>query len=163
MARYLLLVALLPLVVSCTLTPDYERPELEVPEQYLEPVPGGESVANLDWWELFHDEQLQLLIRTALDENKDLGIALSRIQEARLTVTAVRANQFPFLNLGGFFGREKQSRELFPVPIPMTASGWRVISLTRSICGDNTVELPRRPALTCSPPSRRIARSLSVW
>ena len=114
MARYLLLVALLPLVVSCTLTPDYERPELEVPEQYLEPVPGGESVANLDWWELFHDEQLQLLIRTALDENKDLGIALSRIQEARLTVTAVRANQFPFLNLGGFFGREKQSRELFP-------------------------------------------------
>ena len=29
-------------------------------------------------------------------------------------MTAVRANQFPFLDLGGFFGREKQSRELFP-------------------------------------------------
>ena len=55
-----------------------------------------------------------MLIRTALEENKDLGIALSRIEESRLTVTAVRANQFPFLNLGGFFGREKQSRELFP-------------------------------------------------
>ena len=114
MSRYLLLVALLPLVVSCTLTPDYERPELEVPDGYLEPAPSGETVANLDWWELFQDEQLQLLIRTTLDENKDLGIALSRIQEARLTVTAVRANQFPFLDLGGFFGREKQSRELFP-------------------------------------------------
>ena len=114
MSRYLLLVALLPLVVSCTLTPDYERPELEVPDGYLEAAPGGESVANLDWWKLFQDEQLQLLIRTALEENKDLGIALSRIQEARLTVTAVRANQFPFLDLGGFFGREKQSREIFP-------------------------------------------------
>ena len=114
MSRYLLLVALLPLVVSCTLTPDYERPELDVPDEYLEPAPGGETVANLGWWELFQDEQLQLLIRTALDENKDLGIALSRIQEARLTVTAVRANQFPFLDLGGFFGREKQSREIFP-------------------------------------------------
>jgi len=113
-SRYLLLVALLPLVVSCTLTPDYERPELDVPDEYLEPAPGGETVANLGWWELFQDEQLQLLIRTALDENKDLGIALSRIQEARLTVTAVRANQFPFLDLGGFFGREKQSREIFP-------------------------------------------------
>ena len=114
MSRCLLILLLVPLVVSCTLTPDYERPELEVPEEYVEPRPSGESVANLDWWQLFQDEQLQLLIRTALQENKDLGIALSRIEESRLTVTAVRANQFPFLNLGGFFGREKQSRELFP-------------------------------------------------
>ena len=114
MSRLRLLVLLVPLVVSCTLTPDYERPELDVPEEYIAQAPSGETVANLDWWELFQDEQLQLLIRTALEENKDLGIALSRIQEARLTVTAVRANQFPFLSLGGFFGREKQSRELFP-------------------------------------------------
>jgi multidrug efflux system outer membrane protein len=112
--RFLSLLLLLPLVVSCTLTPDYERPELDVPEKYLAPSPAGETIANLDWWELFKDDQLELLIRTALDENKDLGIALSRIEESRLTVTAVRANQFPFLNLGGFFGREKQSRELFP-------------------------------------------------
>ena len=114
MSRLRLLVLLVPLVVSCTLTPDYERPELDVPEEYIAQAPSGETIANLDWWELFQDEQLQLLIRTALEENKDLGIALSRIQEARLTVTAVRANQFPFLSLGGFFGREKQSRELFP-------------------------------------------------
>lgn len=114
MSRLRLLVLLVPLVVSCTLTPDYERPELDVPEEYIAQAPSGETVANLDWWELFQDEQLQLLMRTALEENKDLGIALSRIQEARLTVTAVRANQFPFLSLGGFFGREKQSRELFP-------------------------------------------------
>jgi len=113
-SRFLLILLLVPLVVSCTLTPDYERPELEVPEEYVEPRPSGESVANLDWWQLFQDEQLQLLVRTALQENKDLGIALSRIEESRLTVTAVRANQFPFLNLGGFFGREKQSRELYP-------------------------------------------------
>jgi multidrug efflux system outer membrane protein len=102
------------MVVSCTLTPDYERPPLDVPEEYTAPAPpAGESIANLDWWELFQDDQLELLIRTALEENKDLAIALSRIEESRLTVTAVRANQFPFLNLGGFFGREKQSRELF--------------------------------------------------
>ncbi|MEM8660463.1 MAG: efflux transporter outer membrane subunit [Pseudomonadota bacterium] len=104
----------LPLIVSCTLTPDYERPELDVPPQYIEPGPSGESIANLDWWQLFQDEQLQLLIRTALEENKDLLIALSRIREAREVVTTVRANQFPFLNVGGFFGREKQSGELFP-------------------------------------------------
>lgn len=114
MSRLLLLLLLVPLVVACTLTPDYERPELDVPEAYVASVPAGETIANMQWWDLFQDEQLQLLIRTALDENKDLGIALSRIEGARLTVTAVRANQFPFLNLGGFFGREKQSREIFP-------------------------------------------------
>lgn len=114
MRGLLLTAALVPLLVSCALTPDYERPELEVPQEYVEPRPSGESIANLEWWDLFHDEQLQLLIRTALEENKDLAVALSRIEESRLTVTSVRANQFPFLNLGGFFGREKQSRELFP-------------------------------------------------
>lgn len=114
MSRLLLLLLLVPLVGACTLTPDYERPELDVPEAYVASVPAGETIANMQWWDLFQDEQLQLLIRTALDENKDLGIALSRIEGARLTVTAVRANQFPFLNLGGFFGREKQSREIFP-------------------------------------------------
>jgi multidrug efflux system outer membrane protein len=113
-SRCFRLILLLPLVVSCTLTPDYERPELEVPAEYETSGRSGESVANLDWWELFQDEQLQLLIRTALEQNKDLGIAVSRIEVARLTVTAVRANQFPFLSVGGFFGREKQSRELFP-------------------------------------------------
>jgi multidrug efflux system outer membrane protein len=114
MLRAPLLLVLLPLFASCTLTPDYERPSLDVPEAFAAQEPPGESIANLDWWNLFQDEQLQLLIRTALEENKDLGIALSRIEESRLTVTAVRANQFPFLNLGGFFGSEKQSRELFP-------------------------------------------------
>ena len=114
MFRLLALVALAPLLVSCTLTPDYERPELDVPPAFISDPAAGRSVANLDWWELFQDKQLQYLISAALAENKDLGIALSRIEESRYAVTSVRADQFPFLNLGGFFGREKQSRELFP-------------------------------------------------
>lgn len=114
MRRIVPLLILTSLVTACTLTPDYERPVLDVPEKYEANVLPGESVANLDWWKLFEDKQLQLLIRTALDENKDLGIALSRIEEARLTVTAVRANQFPFLGVSGFFGRDRQSREIIP-------------------------------------------------
>ena len=114
MDRLSSLLVLVTLLSACTLTPDYKRPELDVPEDYVATVPAGESIANLDWWDLFQDEQLQLLIRTALAENKDLGIAVSRIEEARLTVTAVRANQFPFLGVSGFFGRDKQSREIIP-------------------------------------------------
>ena len=113
--RRLVLTASVALLVSgCALTPDYERPELDVPEKFLEPTPAGESIANLDWWLLFRDETLQALIREALAENKDLGIALSRIAEARFRVTQVRADQFPFLDVLGSGGRAKESELLVP-------------------------------------------------
>ena len=116
MWRIYRLLMLTLLLTACTLTPDYERPELDVPKQFSATAPPGESIANMDWWQLFQDEQLQLLISTALADNKNLGISLSRIEEARLTVTAVRANQFPFLGVSGFFGRERQSRKYFRGP-----------------------------------------------
>jgi len=99
---------------GCTLGPDYERPDLDVPVEYVEPVPSGESLANMAWWDLFKDEQLQDLIKTALEENEDLGIALARIAEARATLGFVRADQFPFINGNGRAGRGRQSREIFP-------------------------------------------------
>ena len=114
MRRLLLPLVLAPTLVSCALTPDYERPELDMPQEYVEPIPNGDSIANLDWWDLFRDDQLDALIRVALAENKDLAIALSRIEEARLTVIAVRANQFPFLDVSAGAGRGRESRELLP-------------------------------------------------
>lgn len=99
---------------ACALTPDYERPELDVPADYVEADPAGESIANMGWWDLFQDEQLELLIKTALEENKDRAVALSRILAARENVTFVRANQFPFFDLSGLLGRGRQSREVFP-------------------------------------------------
>ena len=101
-------------VAGCALTPDYERPDLDIPAEYVEPRPSGESIANLDWWELFQDEQLQELVRIALAENKDLGSALARISEARSQVTVVRANQYPFLDIFGFGGRGKASEIVIP-------------------------------------------------
>ena len=40
----------LPLLIGgCAAGPDYERPELDVPENYLQPVAQGESFANTPW------------------------------------------------------------------------------------------------------------------
>jgi multidrug efflux system outer membrane protein len=95
--------AYLPLVVAvlggCTLGPDYERPELETPPTYIQPVEQGESFANTPWWDLFHDEQLQVLIRLALEENQDLGIATARIEEFRAILGVTRADQFPTVDI----------------------------------------------------------------
>ncbi|NQX88897.1 MAG: efflux transporter outer membrane subunit [Halioglobus sp.] len=114
MQRLLIALLLTYLVGACTVTPDYQRPELDIPKSFGPEAPSGASIANLAWWDLFQDEQLDLLIRTALAQNKDRGIALSRVEEARYTVTAVRANQFPFIDVSGFLGRERWSRALTP-------------------------------------------------
>jgi multidrug efflux system outer membrane protein len=39
------------------------------------------SFANLPWWDLLQDEELQRLIRIALDENKDLRRAVASVEE----------------------------------------------------------------------------------
>ncbi|MGD8977090.1 MAG: TolC family protein, partial [Gammaproteobacteria bacterium] len=114
MRQAILVMSAAALAGGCTLGPDYERPDLDVPVEYVEPVPSGESLANMAWWDLFEDEQLQDLIRTALEENEDLGIALARIAEARATLQVVRADQFPFVDGVGRAGRGRQSREIFP-------------------------------------------------
>jgi multidrug efflux system outer membrane protein len=105
---------LLLLLAGCKLTPDYERPELGVPPAWDEAHPPGDSIANLEWWELYQDRQLEFLIRTALEENKDLGIALARIAESSARVTVTRSDQFPFVDVFGDAGRGRQSQFVFP-------------------------------------------------
>jgi multidrug efflux system outer membrane protein len=102
------------LVAGCKLTPDYERPELGLPEAWRADVAEGESVANLPWWEIYRDETLSSLIEQALAENRDLALAMARMQESEYLVTFTRADQFPFLDIFGSAGRGRQSREINP-------------------------------------------------
>ncbi len=97
--RRITTIILVLLLSACAMGPDYERPEVPVPQEYDEPSIPGESIANLKWWELFQDEVLISLIETALVNNKELAIAMARIEEARAALGFVRADQFP--NLGG--------------------------------------------------------------
>ena len=102
-------------VAGCTLTPDYERPELAVPQAYVEPAKTEASFANLPWWELFEDDVLVSLIQASLEHNKDLAIAVARIDEARAALGVVRANQYPFIDAGASAGRTKGSEAINPL------------------------------------------------
>jgi outer membrane protein, multidrug efflux system len=75
--------------------PDYEQPDVTEFERFREPMPPGESIANLGWWELFSDDVLQDLIRQAVVNNRDVGVALARIAEARAQAGFVRADLYP--------------------------------------------------------------------
>jgi multidrug efflux system outer membrane protein len=111
------LVALL-MLGGCAAGPDYERPELEVPENYIQPVEQGEAFANVPWWELFEDEQLQALIRIALEENQDLGIAAARVEEFRAVLGVTRADQFPSVDITASGAQAEGSTNVFPGNIP---------------------------------------------
>jgi multidrug efflux system outer membrane protein len=56
------------------------------------------SLADLPWWEVFKDEQLRNLVQTALANNYDLRIAVTRIEQSRQLAAQARSQYFPFLN-----------------------------------------------------------------
>ncbi|MEM7009656.1 MAG: TolC family protein, partial [Thermodesulfobacteriota bacterium] len=60
----------------------------------------GQEV-NLIWWELFNDPVLVSLVNTALEQNKDLLIAISRIEEARSFLVFTEADLYPRLDVQG--------------------------------------------------------------
>ena len=83
---------------GCALGPDYERPPVSEPDSFRmqqQATLEGVSLADLGWWELFQDENLQALIRKALVENKDVRIAVARVRESRALLAATGADQFP--------------------------------------------------------------------
>jgi multidrug efflux system outer membrane protein len=65
------------------------------------------SFADLPWWEVFHDAQLQQLIRTALKQNYDLQLAVERVYAARAQVGIVRSNEFPMVSVNPEFSGGK--------------------------------------------------------
>src|SRR5262249_21632064 len=96
-ARALLAAAIL--LAGCTVGPDYKRPDVPVPPDFRGRAPGApagpESLGDVAWFQIFQDEALQGLIRTALEANYDLRIAAARVLDARAQVTITRSFQFP--------------------------------------------------------------------
>ena len=83
MARRLAAFFLSLFAVGCALGPNYKRPDVPVPPAWRElPAAEADTLANTPWWVLFDDPTLQELVRIALQENKDLEIAVERIEEA---------------------------------------------------------------------------------
>ncbi|HUD70697.1 MAG TPA: efflux transporter outer membrane subunit [Dongiaceae bacterium] len=117
MRRLLMLpaAALLAGSFACKLGPDYHPPDMTLPPEWRQPAAAAPaSGADLAWWDLFEDETLRTLIRTALEQNKDLGIAAARIDEARARYGFTRADQFPVVNLGIDASRGRTSEQLPP-------------------------------------------------
>jgi outer membrane protein, multidrug efflux system len=56
------------------------------------------------WWQQFNDPVLQELVALTLENSKDVGLAVARLDEAIATARASRSGLFPMLNFDGQAG-----------------------------------------------------------
>jgi multidrug efflux system outer membrane protein len=102
------------LLAGCMVGPNYHRPVVQAPTTFrdLSENPQAQaqaaSYADLPWWQVFQDPQLQELIRAALKQNYDLQLATERINEGRAQVAVTRSNLFPQVSGNGDFSGGKE-------------------------------------------------------
>lgn len=103
------LFALLALIFAgCAAGPDYHRPEVNAPGGFRgETEASTNSLADLPWWQVFHDDMLQSLIRTALTNNYDVRIAVARVEQAQAVLRETRSQFYPQVNYAAAAGAGK--------------------------------------------------------
>jgi multidrug efflux system outer membrane protein len=101
-------------ITGCKVGPNYQRPVVQPPTAYRDLSENPQlqaqaaSYADLPWWQVFQDSQLQELIRTALKQNYDLQLATERINAARAQVAVTRSSLFPQVQGNGNFAGGKE-------------------------------------------------------
>ena len=112
-----------------------ERPPLKIPDEFRgSTVPTAQtSIGDLKWFEIFNDDELQMMVRTAMMQNYDLRLAVARINAARANLGLARSDQFPQFAAGadlttsrtsangpsGAFGQSGKSRSFGSVVLSL--------------------------------------------
>jgi multidrug efflux system outer membrane protein len=114
LAPFMFAVLISGLVAGCRVGPNYHRPVVQPPTAYRDLSENTQvqaqaaSYADLPWWQVFQDPQLQELIRTALKQNYDLQVATERINAGRAQLAVTRSNLFPQIQGNGNFAGGKE-------------------------------------------------------
>ncbi len=93
------------LLAGCaSMAPPYERPAAPVaaafPDESAAGAPPAAPAADIEWQQFFLDPRLKRLIELALQNNRDLRIAVLNIERVRAQYQIQRAEQFPAVFLG---------------------------------------------------------------
>src|SRR6266853_5397744 len=99
------------LLASCAVGPNFHTPSIASPDAFRDApsVVSTNSLADLPWWSVFQDQTLQNLIQTALTNNYDLRIAISRVEQGRYIQ---RQAQSAFLPQVGYAGEAERGKTL---------------------------------------------------
>lgn len=114
------------LLSGCSMIPTYERPPAPVAADWpavaatkgvaaVQPE-NAMAAADLEWQSFFSDAALKKIITQALQNNRDLRIAVLNIEQARAQFQIRRADQFPTINAALTGARQ-------PNPAPANGAG----------------------------------------
>jgi multidrug efflux system outer membrane protein len=112
---------------ACSLAPEYQRPAAPVAGEWPEASSvTGREAANLDWKIFFPDPRLKGLIAAALEHNRDLRIAIARVEEARALYGISRADRLPNFDFAASGSRSRTPADLSLTGSAMTTQRYDV-------------------------------------
>ncbi|WP_295847787.1 efflux transporter outer membrane subunit [uncultured Xanthomonas sp.] len=115
LTRMSVAVATLLALSGCTLAPTYVRPAAPVPADLAAvdaaPAAGAatDTLAMPDWQQVFLDPRLRQTIALALQNNRDLRVAVLSIDKARAQYRIQRAAQLPSFDANASMSRSRTS------------------------------------------------------
>jgi len=111
----------LVLLAGCSVGPNYQRPVVVSPAVFRgDTTPTNSSFADLDWWQIYQDRNLQALVLEAFTNNYDLRIAVTRVEQARALAIQARSQFVPDVNYNGTVSRGRN--EVLGSAFPNNAS-----------------------------------------
>ena len=105
---------LLGLLSGCMVGPDYQRPQVAVPDAFAnqpQGQPPGDG-AETAWWHGFQDRTLDQLVQEALANNHDLRVATARLREARALLSETAFDRYPTVTSQASYTRARSSDAL---------------------------------------------------
>nr|WP_315479974.1 efflux transporter outer membrane subunit [uncultured Rhodoferax sp.] len=94
-------------LAGCSFIPTFSRPAAPVAESFstaAAPAPAvdatARTAADIEWQTFFKDARLKRLIELALQNNRDLRVAVLNIEQTRAKLQVARADQLPTVNAG---------------------------------------------------------------
>ena len=94
------------LLAGCaTMEPRVPEAEPNIPATWPLPAETGANVADVGWREFFVDEKLEALIALALENNRDLRVAMLNVERARGLYRIQRSDQFPAVDASASMAR----------------------------------------------------------
>jgi multidrug efflux system outer membrane protein len=138
MRHFIASLFLVLLLAGCMVGPDYKRPKADVPSTFRGPYPEEQakveaaSLGDQKWWEVFHDDALQALVRSAILQNYDVRIAATRVLQAQAQLGITRSNQFPSVSGGADLSAQGSPKTLIFPPFEQStgqvslAAAWQL-------------------------------------
>ena len=103
---------------ACTVGPDYEPPQIDLPDDWYTDISRGLDTEedNLhQWWTTFEDPVLESLIARLARGNLDLEIAYQRIVESRARLGIATGERYPDIDAFGSAFVAQQSERTNPL------------------------------------------------